>query len=426
MPNVNVRGDRPDLAGTPQPGPGGIWGSWEKFYTDWVGPVVHFGTPTLIVFAVLLVLARMLTRLLVDKDSPGVRSAKAREQRGLAGTYWLGVGCLLYSAVEATIVFPSGRHVTTIHKVAGKAVTVVTSGRHAPWTAAVAILLAAAGCALVPVLYFVVGRPLRRQVYTPGLSSQQRNALGLGSLARTGRTAALASGLTVVAGLLIAGVLDATRLCIPLLGWRFEFAPWLDWQLAPLVYAPLLAVLGIVIVGRTRGIGMGLLLQGHDKTGGDDGGLGAAVRARLYTLGHRGPSGIQVTQYTDVSTLPSDALSLIPEGALAKVAALLVSLFTPATPWRVDVTEQSDASIIVSVLRNGAIADAAVIRPSTLWLPEQRSGTAGTDQDEMAPASAAGQGSSATTPAARPGPLVTHLRWPGQGSCAPRRRRSSC
>jgi hypothetical protein len=341
--------------------PVGIAVSWDAFFKDWVKPVVHFGTPVLIVFAVLLTLARVLTRRLVTKDSPGTRSAKARDRWPVGGMYWLGVGCLLYSAVEATVVFPFGRHV----RIARHALI----ARHAPWTAAVSIVMAAAGCAVVLVLYYVVGRPLRRQVYTPRLSSQERKARGLGSYARVWMTMSLAAGLGVVAAVLIAGLYGVPWLRLP----------GLDWQFAPFAYAPLLAVLGIVIVGRTRGIGMGLLMQGHDKTGGDDGGLGASVRAHLYTLGGRGPAGIQVTQNTDVSTLPSEALSLIPEGALAKVAALFVSLFTPATPWRVDVTEQADGSIIVSILRNGAIVGAAVIRRSMLWLPEQRAGEASTD-----------------------------------------------
>ena len=156
----------------------------------------------------------------------------------------------------------------------------------------------------------------------------------------------------------------------------------------PGAYALLLAVLGVVIVGRARGIGMGLVIHGHDKTGADDAGLGASVRARLYTLASHGPTGIQVTEQTDVSTLPQDALSLIPEGTLAKLVALFVSLFTPATPWRADVAEQSDGSIVISILRNGVAADAVVIRASTLWLPDKSASNAGTTSiaDDTSPA----------------------------------------
>ena len=57
-------------------GPGGISSAWNAFFHDWVKPVVHFGTPVLIVFAVLQTLTRVLTGVLVTKDAPGVRSAK--------------------------------------------------------------------------------------------------------------------------------------------------------------------------------------------------------------------------------------------------------------------------------------------------------------------------------------------------------------
>jgi hypothetical protein len=113
---------------------------------------------------------------------------------------------------------------------------------------------------------------------------------------------------------------------------------------------------------------MGLLIEGHDPQGSDDAGLAAAVRARLFELGAQGPHGIEVTQRTDVSSLPSQALGLIPEGRLEKLAQVIVSIFTPATPWRVDVTEQDDDTIVVSIRRNGLVAEAIVIRAKTLGL----------------------------------------------------------
>ena len=104
-----------------------------------------------------------------------------------------------------------------------------------------------------------------------------------------------------------------------------------------------------------------------------------------------------------MSTLPQDALSLIPEGTVAKLAALFVSLFTPATPWRADVAEQSDGSIVVSILRNGVAADAVVIRASTLWLPDKSASNAGTASiaDDTSPAVGGPSGGSGP---AGPGP----------------------
>ena len=267
---------------------------------------------------------------------------------------------MLYSAIEATVVFPLARDVMF-----GR--PVVTSPP-APWTAGFSIGMVGAAGVIVWVLYCIVGRPLRRQVYAPGLKNWQRRDLGLGSYARIGWAAPITAGMALAAGAFIVGVIG--------LWWHY---PRLDGRLMPGAYAPLLALLGVVIVGRARGIGMGLVLQGHDKNGGDDAGLGASVRARLYTLACHGPAGIQVTQQTDVSTLPQEALSLIPEGTLAKLAALFISLFMPATPWRADVTEQSDGSVVVSILRNGVAVDAVVIRASTLSLPDQSASNVTTD-----------------------------------------------
>jgi hypothetical protein len=336
-------------------GPTDISSAWDAFFNDWVKPVVHFGTPALIVFAVLLTLTRVLTGRLVTKDAPGIRSAKTSARAPVSVMYWFGVICLLYAAIEATVIFPLARDVMF-----GKKPEPPTAPP-APLTADFSIGMVAAAAVVVWVLYCIVGRPPWRKVYAPGLSER------LESPARTGWMVPVTASVALAAGVLIVGVIG--------LWWRFH---WLDDRVTPGSYALLLAALGVIIVGRARGIGMGLVIQGHDKTGGDDAGMGASVRARLYTLASHGPAGIQVTQQTDVSTLPQDALSLIPEGILAKLATLFVSLFTPATPWRADVAEQSDGSIVVSILRNGVAADAVVIRASTLWLPDRSAGNAGT------------------------------------------------
>jgi hypothetical protein len=350
-------------------GPADISTAWDAFFHDWVKPVIHFGTPLLIVFAVLLTLTRVLTGVLVIKDSPGIRSAKTSARLPVSVMYWFGVICLLYSAIEATVVFPLARKVMFGHP--------VITAPPAPWTAEFSIGMVAAAGVVVWVLYCIVGRPLLRQVYTPGLTKRERRDRGLRSYARIGWAVPITAGMALAAGALIIGVIG--------LWWHY---PRLDGRLMPGAYAPLLALFGVVIVGRARGIGMGLVLQGYDKNGGDDAGLGASVRARLYTLASHGPAGIQVTQQTDVSTLPQGVLNLIPDGALAKLAALFVSLFTPATPWRADVTEQSDGSIVVSILRNGVAADAVVIRASAVSLPDQSATNAGTgsstDDTELA------------------------------------------
>ena len=295
---------------------------WDAFYKAWVGPVVHFGAPTLIVFTVLLTLSVVVTPLLVKKDTPGVRSGGPLARCVLRGMYWFGVLCLLFASVEAAIVYPVARNV-----------------RAAPWAAEVAIGLTTTGLAVSYTLFKVFDREWPGDIWNPQFIILFAGALFI---------------------VLLIGVEDL----------RLR---WLNGQFSSMIYVALLAVIGIVIASRVRGIGIGMLIKGHDKNSGDDAGLGAFVQARLYSLGSKRPGGILITQQTDVSTLPSDALSLIPDGTFAKLAALFISLFTPATPWRVDIAEQFDHSVIVSVRRNGAVAATEVIRARALGLPTQRS-----------------------------------------------------
>ena len=80
--------------------------------------------------------AAEIAPLLVAADTPGVRSGSKRAGWALRDAYWLGVLCLLFSAIEATIVFPLSRN--------------VPSARHAPWTAGLSIgLITAAVIVLV-------------------------------------------------------------------------------------------------------------------------------------------------------------------------------------------------------------------------------------------------------------------------------------
>jgi hypothetical protein len=314
------------------PAPAGASKAWDAFYENWVHPVVHFGTPLLILFAVLMTLAVIVTRLLVSADTPGMRSGDKGPARALRGAYWLGVVCLALSAFEATIVFPLSRNVRW--------------ARPEPWAAGASIGLIVTAFIVFMVLLNVVGQ-------------------------KPPRWSGLGYCLYAATILFSIGLALRIRMHWP--------AAWPSGKFAAAAYAVALAILGVWIVGRTRGIGIGLLIQGHDKSGADDAGLGAFVRARLYSLGSQEPKGILVTQQTDTSSLPSGALELIPAGTLAKLATLFVSLFTPPTPWRVDVTEQEDGDIVVSIRRNGRVAQAQVIRPATLELPSKQANGADGD-----------------------------------------------
>lgn len=324
-------GPTPSPSPTPCSIPLDIANDWDSFYDAWVEPVVHFGVPALVLFAVFVALSVIATPLLVGKNEPGIRSGGDWARWILLGMYCYGVLCLAYAAIEVTVVYPVQRYVYA--KV---------------WVTVVAIALSVFAVAITIILFWVFDR------------------------------ARPAPGGTIFFGAL-ACVTGAVCLAV---NYQKE---GLDWRYNVVIYAPILAVTGIMIAGRARGIGIGMLIKGHDKSGSDDAGLGAFVQARLYSLGSGRPSGFLITQQTDVTTLPSDALSLIPSGTLAKLAALVVSWFSPATPWRIDITEQFDQSIIVSMRRNGVMAESTVIRPSTLSLPAQES--QGADTQPSAPAS---------------------------------------
>ena len=183
----------------------------------------------------------------------GVELSGANSEWGgiRAGRYLGGLGRvlsrLLYSAIEAAVVSPLARNVMPGHR--------AITAPPAPWTAEFSIGMVAAAGVVVWVLYSIVGRPLRRQVYTPGLTKRERRDLGLRSYARIGWAVPITAGMALAAGALIVGVIG--------LWWHY---PRLDGRLMPDAYAPLLALFGVVIVGRARGTGMGLSFRATTRT----------------------------------------------------------------------------------------------------------------------------------------------------------------
>lgn len=290
--------------------------SWDTFYANWVSPTVRFGTAVLIVFVVLLVLAQLMTGVVVQPGTPG-RSSRGKKI-WVRLMSWLGVAGLAWAAAELTVAVPLALRSPLV--------------RDQGWMQVVSLIAIPVLGTVLAALIALVGRaPDRARV-------------------------------VIVFG--TAAVLSVA--CT----WAYvSLDHWRDWRTAAVLGA-LLALLGGWVVARIRGTGLGLLVQGHDLTGAEDAGLADFVRVRLQALGSRPPRGIEVTQQTDVDSLPSDALGLIPAGVLAKAAALIVSLATPRKPWRIQITEQIGNSLSVVILRNGAVFESAVVSATMMELPE--------------------------------------------------------
>lgn len=280
---------------------------WDGFYAHWVEPVLRFGTPALVVFVLLLLAVRVLSRVVVGSCD---QSLSERWD----GTYWIGIVGLAVAAIDASVTLP-------------------LSFDHSYDRAVQTMLWITIG--LIVVCGFVV------------------TAL----FARPARTRDLA----VYGG--------AVFLAFILVGVALYFPDNWHEPIAVVVWGVLLAKLAAVVAARVRGLHIGLMIAGRNKDGADDAGLGEYVRVRLHALGSQPPRGIELSQATDVSSLPDGALNLLPAGTLAKLGALLVQLFQPATPWRVIVCEQVDSSISVVLLRNGKVAETVVIRRALLNLP---------------------------------------------------------
>jgi hypothetical protein len=296
--------------------------SWDSFYADWISPAVRFLVPMLVVLAILLVVVRVVTGWVVSVGEPGPPKAGRASTITTNALYWTGFALLVLAAIEVVAALPLARDVAT--------------ARHAPWVQILALPIAVPlGIAVVLVAFVAIG----------------------GRLADGSRREILLSALAAV--LVLAGGLTAAMIIGR--GW---------WQTRPsiVVASAMLIVLGVLAMARVRGLQLGLVIQGSDAKGSDNAGLAAFVRSRLVELGARPPQGIQATQNTDVTTLSEQALTLVPDGPVAKAVAVLVAVVLPANPWKALVTDQEDGGVNVVLTRNGKVAHSTVIRTPSLHL----------------------------------------------------------
>ena len=290
--------------------------AWDGLYSHWISPLVRALTPALVAFALLLALTRLLTRILVGAGTRTFASRLSNITFGVA--YWLAVAGVALAAVGATV--GTAWALDGSHSVAVRGLLLAE------------VVAAGAGHVILTPLFWMTGR----RVSAGPVVTTFAVAVGLAGLAFGLVAADIAPGNGKSA---LEAVLISLALAVP----------------------------AVIIVARIRGIQIGLQIQGRSK-GVDDAALGESVRVRLLSLGSQRPRGVQFTEQTDVSSLPSDALALLPEGTIAKAFTLLLQVFTPSAPWRVLVSELPAGDISVVLSRNGKAVDAQVIRPTDVGL----------------------------------------------------------
>ena len=123
-------------------------------------------------------------------------------------------------------------------------------------------------------------------------------------------------------------------------------------QLSALIAGASSAIIGTALVSLARGLALALRVQVFSTQGAADVAAGRLMVARLENLGSQRPAGLLTAEGTDVTDLPADALTSVPSGVFAKTLFDVLRLVTPGSPWRVEVTFTSSETISVTVSRN--------------------------------------------------------------------------
>jgi hypothetical protein len=285
--------------------------NWDKFFKHWLDPIIRLIVPTLVVLAVLLVLARALTSSLVRT------SARAWRDKPRRVSWWGGALLLLLVATEGVSLG-------------------VGAGWFLEWLDAPLEIVASMVVPLVAAALVA-----RFSLVPPDSWKSPNTAVG-----QSTRSAWIVS------------VVAATATGILLLLIAFLTHPATAW---PWVVTAAVACLGLVLAAAGRGHALRLLVQ-VKKDKGDDSQGTAYVLARLQELGTSPPEGLKTPQQLDVENLPSEALKSLPVGRVASALRPLLTVVLPATPWKAVVEANDQASrIVVTVTRNGSVVRTALV-----------------------------------------------------------------
>ena len=98
------------------------------------------------------------------------------------------------------------------------------------------------------------------------------------------------------------------------------------------------AVVGVALMAFARGLALAIEVQVRGSSGDDNASRARMMLARLRELRSESPRDIRVIGASDVTSLPEDALTTVPTGAIATAVFNVLKLVRPAAPWRVTVS----------------------------------------------------------------------------------------
>lgn len=111
-------------------------------------------------------------------------------------------------------------------------------------------------------------------------------------------------------------------------------------------------VVGVVLMVVARGLALAIEVQVRGASGSDNTSHARMLVARLQELGSESPRDIRMLSATDVTSLPEDALTAVPNGPWATALFNLLKVLRPAAPWRVTVTQPDASTTVMDITRN--------------------------------------------------------------------------
>lgn len=111
-------------------------------------------------------------------------------------------------------------------------------------------------------------------------------------------------------------------------------------------------VVGVVLMAVARGLALAIEVQVRGASGSDNTSHARMLVARLQELGSESPRDIRMLSATDVTSLPEDALTAVPNGAWATALFNVLKVLRPAAPWRVTVTQPDASTMVMDITRN--------------------------------------------------------------------------